>query len=59
MRISSNTAGAIRQMKVVPISRSQVLLLTVAAAVPTTLLVNYVMPFDEMMMRGVQTLLHM
>jgi hypothetical protein len=46
-------------MKVVPISRNHVLLLASAAAVPAIPLVNYVMPFDEMMMRGVQTLLHM
>ena len=49
----------IRQMKVVPMSRSQVLFLAAAAAVPAMPLVNYVMPFDEMMMRGIQTLLHM
>jgi hypothetical protein len=54
-----NSYEVIRQMKVVPISRSQVLILSFAAAVPAILLVNYVMPFDEMIIRGVQTLLHM
>ena len=54
-----NSYDVIRQMKVVPISRSQVLLLASAAAVPAIPLVNYVMPFDAMLIRGVQTLLHM
>ena len=54
-----NSYDVIRQMKVVPISRSQVLFLVGAAALPTLPLVNYLMPFDEMMIRGVRTLLHM
>jgi hypothetical protein len=54
-----NSYDVIRQMKVVPISRSQVLLLAGAAAVPALPLVNYLMPFDEMMIHGVKTLLHM
>ena len=36
-----------------------ILFLASAAAAPAVPLVNYLMPFDEMMMRGVQTLLHM
>jgi hypothetical protein len=54
-----NSYDVIRQMKVVPISRSQVLFLALAAAVPALPLVNYLMPFDELLIRGVQTLLHM
>ena len=54
-----NSYDVIRQMKVVPISRSQVLFLAVCAALPALPLVNYLMPFDELMIRGVQTLLHM
>ena len=54
-----NSYDVIRQMKVVPISRSQILFLVSAAAVPTLPLVNYLMPLDEMLIRGVQTLLHM
>jgi hypothetical protein len=54
-----NSYDVIRQMKVVPISRSQVFFLASAAALPALPLANYLMPFDEMMIRGVQTLLHM
>jgi hypothetical protein len=54
-----NSYDVIRQMKVVPITRGQVLFLAGAAAVPALPLVNYLMPFDEMMIHGVRTLLHM
>ena len=54
-----NSFDVIRQMHVVPISRTQVLFLAGVAAVPALPLVNYVMPFDELLIRGVQTLLHM
>ena len=46
-------------MQVLPISRSQVLFLAGSAALPALPLIHYVMPFDQLFIRGVKTLLHM
>ena len=51
--------GVIQQMRVVPISRAQIVSLAAAAAVPAVPLLHYVMPFDQLIVRGAKTLLHM
>jgi hypothetical protein len=54
-----NSFGVIQQMSVVPISRAQILSLAAAAAAPAVPLIHYVMPFDELIIRGARTLLNL
>ena len=54
----SNAFGVIRNMRVVPISGSQVLLIAAATALPTAPLVLFVVPLNELIIRSVRTILH-
>jgi hypothetical protein len=55
----ANAFGVIRQMRIIPITRSQILLLAGAAAVPALPLIFFIIPLDELIIRGVRTLLHL
>ena len=54
----SNAFGVIRNMRVVPITLSQVLLIAAATALPTAPLVLFVVPLNELIIRSVRTILH-
>jgi hypothetical protein len=54
----SNAFNVIRSMRLVPITVSQVLALAVASALPAAPLVLFVVPLDELILRGVRTILH-
>jgi hypothetical protein len=54
-----NSYGVIQRMRVVPISNAQLLSLAAAAVVPILPLIHYVMPFDQLLIRGARTLLHL
>jgi hypothetical protein len=54
----SNAFNVIRSMRLVPITVSQVLVLAVASAFPAAPLVLFVVPLDELILRGVRTILH-
>jgi hypothetical protein len=54
----SNAFNVIRSMRTVPITVSQVFVLAVASALPAAPLVLFVVPLDELILRGVRTILH-
>lgn len=53
----NNAFGVVKQMRIVPISRAQIISLAGAAAAPAVPLLHYVMPFDQLIIRGARTLL--
>ena len=58
----ADMAGAfdvIREMRVVPIERHQILLLAAAAAVPTLPLIFFVTPLEDLIEQAVRTVLHL
>jgi hypothetical protein len=55
----ANAFGVIRQMRIIPMTRSQILLLAGAAAVPALPLIFFIIPLNELIIRGVRTLLHL
>jgi hypothetical protein len=55
----ANAFGVIRQMRIISITRSQILLLAGAAVVPALPLIFFIIPLDELIIRGVRTLLHL
>ena len=54
----ANAFNVIRNMRVVPISLSQVVLIAAASALPTAPLVLFVIPLNELIIRSVRTILH-
>jgi hypothetical protein len=52
----ANAFEVIRRMRLVPIARHQVLLLGATAVAPATPLILFVIPLDELIIRGVHTL---
>jgi hypothetical protein len=54
----SNSFGVIRSMRIVPIAPSQIILLAGAAALPALPLVLFVIPLDELILRGMRTVLN-
>jgi hypothetical protein len=46
-------------MRIISITRSQILLLAGAAVVPALPLIFFIIPLDELIIRGVRTLLHL
>lgn len=49
----------IRQMRLVPIEKAQIMRLAIAAAAPALPLVLFVIPFEELVIRGAKTVLHL
>ena len=54
----SNAFGIIRSMRMLPIAPSQILAIAVASVLPALPLVLFVVPLDELILRGVRTILH-
>lgn len=54
----SSAYHIIRAMRSVPMAPSQIALVTAAAAVPAAPLVLFVIPLEELILRGVKTILH-
>jgi len=52
----ANAFEVIRRMRVVPIARQQVLLLAATAIAPAAPLILFVIPIDQLIIRGVETL---
>ena len=53
----ANAFKNIGEMKLVPLSGGQALILAGAAALPAVPLILFVVPFDQLIVRGVRTLL--
>jgi len=54
-----NSFDVIRQMRLVPIEKAQIMRLAIAAAAPALPLVLFVIPFEELVIRGARTVLHL
>jgi hypothetical protein len=54
----SNAFNVIRSMRTVPVTVSQVLVLATASALPAVPLILFVVPLDELILRGIRTILH-
>lgn len=55
----ANVFDVIHHMRIVPIARNQLVFLAVAAALPAVPLIFLVIPLNELIIRGVRTILHM
>ena len=53
----ANAYNVVRSMRIVPIAAQQIFILGVAAALPAVPLIFFVVPLDELIVRGIKTLL--
>ena len=53
----ANAYNVVRTMRIVPIAAHQIVILGVAAALPAVPLIFFVVPLDELIVRGIKTLL--